>query len=115
LHSTIIILLLLFLNFLVPCPEVSLSPSRSIILAKQSATFTCQAFSFGSIEYMWERDNNQIPNKAVIDVCSTTLTVTNGTQFDEGLYCCLVTNDCGTVKECAVLSVICKCSITTQL
>jgi len=94
--------------FPVPCPEISLSPSHSVILAQQSTTFTCRAFTFGSIDYMWERDNNQIPTKAIIDVCSATLTVPNGTQFDEGLYCCLATNDCGTVKECAVLSVIGK-------
>jgi len=69
-------------------------------------TFTCQAFSFGSIHYQWERDNNQMPNKAVANLCNTSLTIPNGTQFDEGIYCCLATNDCGTVKECAVLSVI---------
>ena len=96
---------MLSLHFIVPCPEISLSPSRSIILAEQSATFTCQAFSFGSIVYIWERDGNQIPSKAVIDVSSSTLTVPNGSQYDEGLYCCLATNDCGTVKECTMLSV----------
>ena len=101
--------------FVVPCPEISLSPSRSIILAEETVIFTCQAFSFGSIQYMWERDNYQIPDKADIDVCSTTLTVPNGTQFDEGLYCCLATNDCGTVKECAMLSVIGKYICITTL
>ncbi|XP_065894569.1 hemicentin-1-like [Dysidea avara] len=98
----------------IPCPEISLSSSHSIILAEESVTFTCQAFSFGSIHYQWERDSNQIPNKAVTDVCSTTLTVPNGSQFDEGLYCCLATNDCGTVKECAMLSVIAVPIITLQ-
>ena len=96
---------MLSLYFIVSCPEISLSPSCCSILAEQSATFTCQAFSFGSIDYMWERDDNQMPSKAVIDVCSSTLTVPNGSQYDEGLYCCLVTNDFGTVKECAMLSV----------
>ena len=47
-----------------------------------------------------------MPNKAVANLCNTSLTIPNGTQFDEGIYCCLATNDCGTVKECAVLSVI---------
>jgi len=97
--------------FAVPCPETSLSPIHSIILAEESVTFTCRAFSFGSINYKWERDNKEIPSKAITDICSTTLTISNSTQFDEGLYCCLATNDCGTVKECAMLSVIGKQSL----
>ena len=107
LHSTICDLYVSF-YFVVPCPEISLSPSSSIIFADESVTFTCQAFSFGSIDYQWERDNNQIPSKAIIDVCSAALTIPSGSQSDEGLFCCSATNDCGTVKECAMLSVIGK-------
>ena len=60
------------------------------------------------MQYKWEKNNSQMPAKAIIDACSTKLTITNVTQSDEGLYCCLATNDCGTVKECAMLSVIGK-------
>ena len=74
---------------------------------EEDTTFICKAFSFGTIQYKWERMNSSIPDKAVItDTCSSTLSIPNSTQFDEGSYCCIATNKCGPVKECAILSVI---------
>ena len=73
---------------------------------EEQAQFTCEAFSFSKVSYKWERENGLLPDKANIDTCSSTLTIPNGTQFDEGNYCCVATNECGPVKECGILSVI---------
>ena len=73
---------------------------------EEEAQFTCEAFSFSKVKYNWEREDDLLPGKAITDTCSSTLTIPNGTQFDEGNYCCVATNECGPVKECAILSVI---------
>ena len=97
--------------YIVPCPEISLSPIKSSIIAEEDTTFSCQAFSFGTIEYKWEKENSTISAKGITDTCSSTstLTIPNGAQSDEGNYCCIATNECGSVKECATLSVIGMC------
>ena len=91
---------------LVPCPEISLFPINNTIVVEEEAHFTCEAFSFSKVSYKWQRENGLLPDKAVTDTCSSTLTIPNGTQFDEGNYCCIATNECGPIKECAILSVI---------
>ena len=92
--------------YLVPCPEISMFPINNTIIVEEQAEFTCEAFSFSKVSYKWERENGLVPGKSITDTCSSTLTIPNGTQFDEGNYCCVATNECGPVKECAVLSVI---------
>ena len=92
--------------YLVPCPEISLFPMNTTIVVEEQAQFTCEAFSFSKVSYKWERENGLLPDKVTTDTCSSTLTIPNGTQFDEGNYCCVATNECGPVKECAVLSVV---------
>ena len=95
-----------FILYIVPCyPEISLSPINNTIIVEQDSTFICKAFSFGRVNYEWERVNNTIPDKASTDTYNNTLTIPNGTQFDEGHYCCIATSECGSSKECAVLSV----------
>ena len=79
---------------------------NNTIIVEEEAKFTCEAFSFNKVKYKWERVNNPLPDKAITDTCSSTLTIPNSTQFDEGNYCCVATNECGPVKECAILSVI---------
>ena len=92
--------------FTVPCPEIFLSPLNNTILVEEDTEFVCKAFSFGTIKYQWERMNSTLPAKASTDICSSTLSIPNATQFDEGHYCCVATNECGSVKECAILSII---------
>ena len=91
---------------LVPCPEISLFPINNTVVVKEEAIFNCEAFSFGKVKYKWQREQGSLPDKTITDTCSSTLTIPNSTQFDEGHYCCVATNECGPVKECAVLSVI---------
>ena len=79
---------------------------NNTIIVEEEATFTCEAFSFSKVKYKWERENSPLPDKAITDTCSSTLTIPNSTQFDEGNYCCVATNECGPVKECAILSII---------
>ena len=92
--------------FLVPCPEISLFPMNNTIIVEEDAKFTCESFTFSKVKYKWERENSSLPDKAITDTCSSTLTIPNSTQLDEGSYCCVATNECGPVKECAILSVI---------
>ena len=105
-HLNIFHNILLILFYVVPCPEITLFPMNNTIIVEEEALFTCEAFSFSKVDYKWERQNDKLPDKAMSDTCSSILTIPNGTQFDEGNYCCVASNECGPVKECAMLSVI---------
>ena len=96
----------LLYNVAVPCPEIFLSPLNNTIIVEEDTQFVCKAFSFGTIAYSWERENDTLPAKSSTDICSSTLSIPNATQFDEGNYCCVATNECGSVKQCALLSII---------
>ena len=97
-----------YFNVTVPCPEIFLSPLNNTIIVEEDTEFVCKAFSFGTIAYSWERLNDTLPAKSSTDICSSTLSIPNTTQFDEGRYCCVATNECGSVKQCAILSIIGK-------
>ena len=73
------------------------------------------AFSFGNLKYEWKRkDFADLPSKAMTSLSYLeqdlmfysilTINMTNETAH-EGWYCCVVTNECGDVEECAWLEV----------
>jgi len=102
----------------VPCPEIVEPPSNTTVLLGQTAYYYCLALSFGSLSYEWKRQNSHINSKkiqayihksifgAVTIVPS--LEIPSVSPSDEGEYCCVAINECGSVTECAWLTVISK-------
>ena len=112
-HITIIFL------FLVPVPEIIISPKNVTALPNNSFTMNCLALSFGWLKYDWNKHNGVLPQAAIksrthnilfnppgketTDVCS--LTVEHVQPLDEGWYCCIATNEGGSKMNCAWLEV----------
>ena len=107
------------LYVLVPCPEMIRPPDNITVLLGKTAKFTCLALSHGVLIYDWNReDGKRLPKKS--KTSSTTwlfpqrhgqltavrsLTVFDAELSVEGSYCCRVSNECGSVTNCAWLEV----------
>ena len=106
-------------NHTVPCPEMIRAPRNITVLPGKTANFYCLALSFGGLLYRWKKmDNTSLPESAVKayirwqfsyyhgHIASVNhLAIMDITQSDEGWYCCVATNECGHVKQCAWLEV----------
>ena len=100
---------------IVPCPEITRLPENITVSPGHVSQFNCMAFSFGNLKYEWKRkDFADLPSKATTSLSYLehdlmfysilTINMTNETEH-EGWYCCVVTNECGDVEECAWLEV----------
>ena len=74
------------------------------------AKFDCLAYSHSSLQYNWKKKNStRLLSSSKALECTQDNAVTyfiNETQpSDEGWYCCVATNECGDVEECAWLEV----------
>jgi len=106
------------LSVIVPCPEIIESPVNTTVLLGQTANFYCLAVSFGLLSYDWKKLNGHIKPNAVQNYIHKnilggvtvvpSLKIPNVSLSDEGEYCCLPTNECGSVTECAWLTVVSK-------
>ena len=105
-------------TFIVRSPEIIQSPENITILPKTTADFYCLASSQNGLIYDWEVLDRSLPYSAIIScdewqfstvgrhfTTGNHLTIPNVQPSDEGWYCCLATNERGTVKECAWLEV----------
>jgi len=82
----------------------------------ETANYYCLALSFGLLTYEWKKfdgkrlkmtnyvDRNTLSGSTVF----SKLKIPNVELSDEGEYCCVATNECGSVKKCAWLDVISK-------
>ena len=71
-----------------------------------TVTFSCLAWSYGGLKYEWNRnDSSVLPSSSTILGCNTDLAISNVQVMDEGLYCCIVSNECGNITKCAWLEV----------
>ena len=82
-------------------------------------TFSCLAWSYGGLVYRWSKDNStSLPSSGLISFQNlvfpfNTSCITTVYQFklsavqtsDEGLYCCVASNECGETTRCAWLEV----------
>ena len=105
--------------FLVPIPEMIMSPRNITILPSHSFTMNCLALSFGTLQYDWSKRDGVLPQTAVKsynhNFLSNTLSgkptsiyslaVHNVQPSDEGWYCCVATNEGGNRIDCAWLEV----------
>ena len=76
-----------------------------------TATFNCEAMSYGDTTYLWERvDGGELDTGRATGVNSNTLNIRNPVPDDTGLYVCITSNKDGqTVSKEAVLNVIGMC------
>ena len=124
----------IFYLFTVPCPEIVLHPVPIKVHPDSPVTFSCVAWSYGGLIYEWQKnDSLTLPNNSVVtyekrplemntDINTTVyeITIFNVQETDEGYYCCIASNGCGSTTECAWLEVdsklccIIKCRIDMQ-
>ena len=109
------------------CPEFIEAPENVTVLPDETVNFYCLAFSHGGLLYDWKVKKGSIPLTAIESydpwqystLGQTTtinnLTMMNTKESDEGWYCCMVTNECGSVQECAWLEVDSKLNVTHTL
>ena len=114
--------------FLVPKPEMIISPENVTVLPNQSFIINCLALSFGLLkDDCWIKHDGILPQTAVkscihnilFDPLSErftkniyTLAVYNVQPSDEGWYCCVATNEAGSTVDCAWLEIdskLCTC------
>ena len=106
--------------FVVPHPEMIRPPKSVSLRPGKSAVLECLAWSYSGLVYDWYENStsDELSSKAVISYnkwsspddgsCISTiytLNISNVQPLDEGWYCCVATNDYGSVEECAWLEV----------
>ena len=103
--------------FTVPCPEMIVNPEPIKVRQGSAVMFSCVAWSYGGLVYEWNKnDSLMLPqnsaiyyeNKPLINAINTTvyeLTLFNVQETNEGHYCCIASNGCGSTSACALLEV----------
>ena len=104
-------------SYVVLCPEI-IKPYKNITVpVNKTADLYCLALSCGGLTYDWTKNASSLPASAVTSYVSKKflyfdpifltyqLTVPNVQLSDEGWYCCLATNECGTTEKCVWLEV----------
>ena len=84
------------------------------MLPGKPSQLTCKAFSFHHLKYEWKRKDfaelsTEVTTSLKLDeqdlTAYTVLGINKTGVAHEGWYCCVVTNECGDVEECAWLEV----------
>ena len=103
--------------FVVPCPVFIKLYQNITVLVNQAANLHCLALSYGTLTYEWMKKTNDLSTAATKSYVNKTflyfdqtvltyqLTIPNVQSSDEGWYCCMATNECGTTKRCIWLEV----------
>ena len=100
--------------YLVPCPEITKLPVNITVLPGEASQFSCMAFSFADLKYEWKRSGfanlltgatKSLKLDKQTAMVYSILNISKTNVSHEGWYCCVVTNECGDVKECSWLEV----------
>ena len=94
--------------FTVPCPEIVNVPINTTVTPGDVANFRCLAYSHGSLNYKWRKhQSKELPSsvKVLMEDSTSRCSISKVQPSLEGWYCCEVTNECGSVEECAWLEV----------
>ena len=96
-----------------------LHPIPTKVRLGKTVTFSCVAWSYGGLTYEWNKnDSLTLPNNSAVsyesrplktnNAINTTvyeITLFNVQETSEGHYCCIASNGCGSITECAWLEV----------
>ena len=96
-----------------------LYPIPTKVRPDTTVMFSCMAWSYSGLTYEWNKnDSLTLPNSSAVtyenrplktnDNINTTvyeLTLFNVQETNEGHYCCIASNGCGSTTECAWLEV----------
>jgi len=112
----------------VPCPEIVKPPVNTTVLPGQVVHYYCLASSFGLLAYDWKKYNRSSASPILnatmtydhINILGGTtavhnLTISDVSLSDEGEYCCIATNECGSVMKCAWLNIYSKSTFVPHL
>ena len=110
----------MFILYVVPCPEI-IKPYKNVtVLLNETGVLYCLASSSGALTYNWIKKGSSLSAAAAKSyiaknilyfyqtVLTYQLTIPNVQSVDEGWYCCVATNECGTTEKCIWLEVNCK-------
>ena len=130
-YTYVYIYICIFLLFTVPCPSIILHPVPIKVHPDSPATFSCVAWSYGGLIYEWRKNGSlTLPKNSAVtyekrplemntDINTTVyeITIFNVKEADEGYYCCIASNGCGSTTKCAWLEVDSKlcCIIECKL
>ena len=92
-------------------PQITLQPSdQSEVVPGSTVMFMITATTAaGTLSYQWQRNGDDIPPASgVSGTNSTTLTITNVQEVNEGSYSCVVTNDAGNTTSTTAQLTVCK-------
>ena len=96
-----------------------LRPIPTKVRPDTTVMLSCVAWSYGGLTYEWNKnDSLTLPNNSAVsyeskplktnNAINTTvyeLTLFNVQETNEGHYCCIASNGCGSTTECAWLEV----------
>ena len=95
-----------------------LNPEPIKVRPAATVSFSCVAWSYGGLLYKWNKNNSAaLPYNSTVSyedrplpvnaINTTTfeITVFDVQEADEGHYCCIASNDCGSTTKCAWLEV----------
>ena len=78
---------------------VASGPADQMVCAGTNVTFSVSPAGAGPFTYMWSKDGAMIPGQT-----NDSILILNAAPADMGLYCVKVTGACGSVTNCARLS-----------
>ena len=87
------------------------SPEPVTVYPDATVTFSCLAWSYGELAYQWNRKDNSTISSSSCNTAINEISISNVQVMDEGPYCCVVSNECGNITECAWLEVDSKYSV----
>ena len=69
------------------------------------AKFDCLAYSHSSLQYNWKKkySTSLLTSLKATQDDTVYYSIDNTQPSDEGWYCCVATNECGSVEKCAWL------------
>ena len=94
--------------FVVPHPEIIQAPLNLTVKPGNEANFSCLAFSHSMVKYEWKfNEHKNLPTNSEVFMQGDTMIyfINNTRPSFEGFYCCVATNEVGSVQECAWLEV----------
>ena len=104
-----------------------LKPEPIKVRPDTTVTFSCVAWSYGGLMYEWSKnDSLTLPFNSTVfyedkplpaNAINTTMygiTIFNIQETDEGHYCCVASNGCGSTTKCTWLEVDSKLIVVTE-